>query len=44
MVYNPVGRHDENIVVRVPVTTEKLSVMDATSKTVTCQVRPSDPV
>jgi len=39
MVYNPVGHQDENIVVRLPVTTEKLSVMDSTSKTVTCQVR-----
>ena len=38
MVYNPVGRQDDAIVVRVPVTTEKLVVMDANSKSVTCQV------
>ncbi|XP_065910012.1 lysosomal alpha-mannosidase-like [Dysidea avara] len=40
MVYNPVGRQDDAIVVRVPVTTEKLVVMDANSKSVTCQIVP----
>jgi len=44
MVYNPVGRQDEAIVVRVPVTTDKLVVMDANSNSVTCQVRSCDPV
>jgi len=44
MVYNPVGRQDEAIVVRVPVTTDKLAVMDANSKTVTCQVRSHEPM
>jgi len=44
MVYNPVGRQDEALVVRVPVTTDKLVVMDANSKSVTCQVRSCDPI
>ena len=37
-MYNAVGRKDEAIVVRVPVNTEKIIVMDSTATDIDCQV------
>lgn len=38
VVYNAISRKDEAIVVRVPVNSEKIIVMDASSNNVVCQV------
>jgi len=38
MVYNPLSRHDDYIVVRLPVSRKDLVVMDNASNDVTCQV------
>ena len=37
-MYNAISRKDEAIVVRVPVTDEKIIVMDATATNIACQV------
>ena len=41
MVYNPLARHDDYIMVRIPVTRKDLVVMDTGSNDVTCQVSSS---
>ena len=38
MVYNPLSRHDDHIVVRLPVSRKDLVVMDTGSNNVMCQV------
>ena len=38
MVYNPLSRHDDHIVVRLPVSRKDLVVMDTGSNDITCQV------
>ena len=37
-MYNALSRKDEAIVVRVPVSTQDIIVMDATATTIPCQV------
>ncbi|XP_065912001.1 lysosomal alpha-mannosidase-like [Dysidea avara] len=43
MVYNPLSRHDDHIVVRLPVSRKDLVVMDTGSNDITCQVIPVSP-
>ncbi|XP_065912002.1 lysosomal alpha-mannosidase-like isoform X1 [Dysidea avara] len=43
MVYNPLSRNDDHIVVRLPVSRKDIAVMDTGSNDVTCQVIPVSP-